>query len=806
MSDSPRKVLKIALAGNPNCGKTTIFNQLTGEKRAVGNYSGVTVEMVKGRFQRDDFEFELVDLPGIYSLTAFSRDETVARDFLLTEKPDVIVNVVDASNLERNLFLTLQLKELGEPLLVVFNMVDLARERGLTFDLKKLSDRLELPVAEVVGVTGEGLDNVVAGMIDVQKTGVVDGSEGRFLSYSKPIENEITSVEAAIDVVSAKMERKADAWDRPLGVQWLVTGEFDKGRRPEPEQSYDQVRNLPSVARRRRWLAIKLIEDDAPVVESWDVPEIVNLVTSSVERLSSSDGTPLAAIFAAERYGNVRKICKEVVRNEKKSVVKLSDQADRLLTHPFWGLLIFFVSMYFVFGLTFILGDYPVRWLESGQEALGDWCNQLWANNPDSLLRSLIVDGVIAGVGGVLVFLPNILILFAAIAILEECGYMARGAFLTDRFLTRFGLTGKSFIPMLVGFGCSVPAVMSTRIIEDRNSRLATIFVIPLMSCGARFPIYMLLIPAFFPLQWQAPVLWIVYITGIIIAAILSTVVTKFTFKGETAPLLIELPAYHKPTLKTAGAKAFERGWQYVRKAGTTILGVSILFWAFSTFPTLPEDRVAVYDKQRAAIESEAERLGVDLDMLNEEFTDEKNDVVESSGGAKESEVSSVVEHNSNVDAAKREQALALLERRSENDAALSEARLEYSIAGRLGKALEPIVKYAGFDWRIGTGLVGAMTAKEVFVAQMGIVYKIGEADESSASLREALRNSYPPLVGVCVILFCLISSPCLATVVVVAKESSWKWACAQWLTLTLIGFFLATMVYQLGLLLHLGV
>ena len=785
MSDDVKKILKIALAGNPNCGKTTIFNYLTGEKRAVGNYSGVTVEMVRGRFRHEDVEFELVDLPGIYSLTTFSRDEVVAREFLLSEKPDVIVNVVDASNLERNLFLTLQLKELGIPAIVVLNMVDLAKARGLSFDSKSLSEKIELPIIEAVGSTGEGLDCFAIGVLEASKIGVADETAGNYLKYSGQIEKEISLLDAAIDAKSRQIESDQEAWNQPLGIQWLLTGGFSKEKGREVDRNYADSCRAPSVLLRRRWLALKLIEDDESVVKSWNYSDISELASGCVERLSSSDGAPLAAKIAAERYANVRKICHDVVHNEKTAKVKLSDQADRVLTHPFWGLLIFFAAMYLVFWLTFTLGDYPVKLLERGQELLGAWCNHFWLESPNSLLRSLVVDGIIAGVGSVLVFLPNIIILFAAISVLEECGYMARGAFLTDRFFTHFGLTGKSFIPMLVGFGCSVPAVMATRIIEDRKSRLATIFVIPLMSCGARFPIYMLLVPAFFPSRWQAPVLWGIYVLGIAVAAILSTIVTKFTFKGEVASLLIELPPYHKPTLKTAGAKALERGWQYVRKAGTTILGVSILFWAASTFPILPQDKAAVFEERETAILQESEALGIDLDAFGVDSASEDE----------------LADSSERLD----EHAVELLERRRQNSADEAETRLEYSFAGRIGKAVEPIIRHAGFDWRIGVGLVGAMTAKEVFVAQMGIVYKIGEVGEDSVPLQTVLRSHYSPLVGLCVILFSLIAAPCLATVVVVAKESSFKWALTQWLTLTLIGFFTAVLVYKFGMFLHLG-
>ncbi len=367
---------------------------------------------------------------------------------------------------------------------------------------------------------------------------------------------------------------------------------------------------------------------------------------------------------------------------------------------------------------------------------------------------------------------------------------MARGAFLTDRFLSRFGLTGKSFIPMLVGFGCSVPAVMSTRIIEDKRARLTTIFVVPLMSCGARYPIYMLLIPAFFPLKWQAPVLWSVYVFGIVVAAILSTTLTKAKFRGETSPMLIELPVYHAPTFHTVGRKALERGLQYLTKAGTTILGVSILLWALSTFPRLPAAKEAPFAERANAVQTEANELGVDLAEFALASDEESGD---SSALARLTED-------------QRARAAELLAQSEQNQFDLEEARLEYSVVGRLGKTIEPAIKLAGMDWRIGSALVGAFAAKEVFVAQMGIVFKVGAVDETSDSLREILHKKYSPLVAVSIIVFCLIAAPCMATLVVVAKEASWRWAWFQWGTLTLLGFLVACAVYQVGSLLNLGV
>lgn len=795
--------IRVALAGAPNCGKTTIFNSLTGEKRAVGNYSGVTVETVVGTFIRDSVGYSIADLPGVYSLTTFSRDEQVARDYLLRNEIDVVVNVVDASNLERNLFLTLQWLELGYPVVVALNMCDLARSRGLNYDAAKLSDVLGVPVVEVVGPTEEGIDELVATIRERAEKGkdaeTCDASKrtSELLAFPKEIEREIALLEAALDTTVLKTANSSNASAGNLGVDWLVFGRAADAGNAQNEVDdaiarYPNLRTRAAVRARRRWLAIKLLEDDVDVVRSWNYPELEAITSSCVERLSTDDVAPIAAKIAAARYANVRRIAAKVVRNEQSSRLMWSDKADRILTHPFWGLILFLLAMYCVFWLTFTLGNYPVGWLEDLQGALEAWCNNtLWANNPDSLARSLVVDGVIAGVGGVLVFFPNIFILFAAIAVLEESGYMARGAFLTDRFLSRFGLTGKSFIPMLVGFGCSVPAVMSTRIIEDKRARLTTIFVVPLMSCGARYPIYMLLIPAFFPLKWQAPVLWSIYVLGIVVAAILSTTLTKAKFRGETSPMLIELPVYHAPTFHTVGKKALERGLQYLTKAGTTILGVSILLWALSTFPRLPDAKEAPFAERENAIQTEANELGVNLEELAIARAGEGDEGANPSAELTEDQ---------------RAKAEELLAQSEQNAFDLEEARLEYSVVGRLGKTLEPVIKFAGMDWRIGSALVGAFAAKEVFVAQMGIVFKVGAVDETSDSLREILRKKYSPLVAVSIIVFCLIAAPCMATLVVVAKETSWRWAWFQWGTLTLLGFLVACAVYQVGSLLNLGV
>jgi ferrous iron transport protein B len=384
--------------------------------------------------------------------------------------------------------------------------------------------------------------------------------------------------------------------------------------------------------------------------------------------------------------------------------------------------------MYLVFELTFTLGAPLMDLIEAGFGRLGETVTSWWVPGSSSILKSLLVDGVIGGVGGVIVFLPNILLLFLAISLLESSGYMARAAFIMDRLMNKIGLHGKSFIPMLVGFGCSVPAIMATRTLDNRRDRLVTMFVIPLISCSARLPIYLLIIPAFFPQKWNAPMLWVIYLIGIVLAVVAAKLLRTAVFKGQTSPFLMELPPYKVPTIKAAALQMWERARLFLRKAGTMILGVSIVLWALSSFP----------------------RLGAD--QLNPD------------------------------------------------PAIAAQEQMDHSVAGRIGRAMEPVIGLMGFDWKIGTALIGAFAAKEVFVAQMGIVYSLGDVDEMSHTLRDKLRRAYSPLVAFCIMLFALISSPCMATVAIMRRESnSWRWPLLQFWGLTLLAFILTTIVFQVG-------
>ncbi len=629
MKESAPRDFQLVLAGNPNCGKSTIFNHLTGARQQVGNYPGVTVEKMEGRCSYAGREFQVVDLPGQYSMEAHSEDEAVAREFLFANRDGnmILVNVLDASNFERNLFLSLQLRELGVPTILVLNMLDLARQRGYEFRNGEISEWLRLPALECVGYTGRGVQEILAKAAEFAnriENGTFTQSSPEWLSA------------LAEETVSEKLE------------------ETEKATR-----YYDVIsRKLPTL----------------------------------MERKSHLDTV-------------------------KPSIL------DRVFLHRFLGLPLFFLMLYLIFQLTFTIGEYPMGWIESGIEAASERLGSLWSDGSESLLKSQILDGSIGGGGGVVVFLPNIVLLFFAISVLEDSGYMARAAVLMDRFMARIGLHGKSFIPMLIGFGCSVPAIMGTRTLENRRERLATMFVIPLMSCGARMPIYALLIPAFFPVAWQGTVLWGIYMLGIVLAIGLAKILSMTVLKGEPIPFIMELPPWHMPTIRTVGFKTCERGWLYLKKAGTVILGISIALWALTTFPQAPE-----------------------------------------------------------------------------NDATAEARKLEYSYAGRLGKLLEPVMEPMGMDWKIGTAFIGAFAAKEVFVAQMGIVYSAGNVEEDGAPLRKIMSRTYSPLTGVCILVFALIASPCMATFAVMARESgSWKWAVAQWLGLTALAWVLCVAIFQIG-------
>ena len=739
--------LTVALAGNPNSGKTTIFNELTGARQHVGNYPGVTVEKKEGVCRRGATALKIVDLPGTYSLTAYSPEELVARNVLVHEKPDAVVDIVDASNLERNLYLAVQIMELGCPTVLALNMADMAEQRGITFDLGLLQELLGVRIVPTVGHKGRGLDELTAAAVATARGG--DARPLR-INYGAEIEAEITRLSGLV------------------------------------EQAAAGYADVPP-----RWLAVKLLEGDKDVSDRIGDAALLAAVGLAVSRLEKLLGDSPEALIADRRYGFISGACQEAVRGTAEARRTASDRIDSVVTNRVLGLPIFLALMYLVFQLTFTLGTPPMDWIESGFGWLGGKVAALWPDGSGGMLQSLLVDGIIGGVGGVVVFLPNILLLFLAIAILEDSGYMARAAFIMDRLMHKIGLHGKSFVPMLIGFGCTVPAIMATRTLENQRDRLTTMLVLPLISCGARLPIYALIIPAFFPDKLHAPMLWLMYLIGIALAIICAKLLKSTLLRGEAPPFVMELPPYRMPTLKSVTLHMWDRGGAYLKKAGTVILGVSIIMWAMAQWPKTTEAQSRTFEDRRAALESR-------------QVTDAEIEAAKDAIAGDE-------EAGAELSAAEDADAFLAGRVRSEWQGEIAaeeaEASLEASLMGRVGRGIEPVLRPCGFDWKIATAMIGAFAAKEVFVAQMGIVYSLGEQDEESVPLRERLQASYTPLVGFCIMLFCLVSAPCMATIAVTRRESnSWKWALFQLGGLTVLAWVVTTIIFQAGTLLGIGV
>ncbi len=713
-----QRKIRVALAGNPNTGKTTVFNAVTGARQHVGNYPGVTVEKKEGTREHGGYTIAISDLPGIYSLTAFSVEEIVARDVLINARPDVVVDVIDSTNLERNLYLAVQLRELGVPLVLAFNMSDAAADQGFKFDLDVLSREMGAPIVETVGHRSGGVDELLDAIVKMADSGNRSNGNGSQIDYGEPLEREIRWLERQI------VQQNGDLGDY------------------EP-----------------RWLALKLLENDTDAQRRVGSEDILQSSRFSIERLQKDLGDAPEYTIADKRYEFITRICGDAVTMAEVRREDRSDKIDAVLTHRVFGLPIFMAAMYMVFQLTFTLGAPIMNLIEAGFGWLGSAITTHWPGGPDSPMVSLLVDGVIGGVGGVLVFLPNIVFLFLAISVLEGSGYMARAAFMMDRLMKKVGLHGKSFIPMLIGFGCNIPAIMATRTLESRRDRLTTMLVIPFMSCSARFTIYALIIPAFFPRAWQAPMLWFVYIIGIILAIGAASLLRSTVFKGEGSDFLMELPPYRMPTVNSVVTQMWSRARIYVRKAGTIILGFSIVLWALSSYP-----KKTTFDVDYAA---ETARVEAQFAAGTDEY----------SAGMK---------------------AIASVRQAEE---------MSYSIVGRIGHAIEPVLRPMGFDWRIGTAIVGAFAAKEVFVAQMGIVFAVGDADASSSALRAQLQSNYSPLVAFCIMLFSLIGIPCMATVAVTKREAnSWGWAAAQFFGLTIVAYALTVLTFQFGSIFGIGV
>lgn len=737
---------RVLLAGNPNSGKTSIFNGLTGTRHKVANYPGVTVEKREGAYTYDQCRFEILDLPGTYSLSSYSPEERVTCRELLRDEDFVTVVVVEASTLSRSLHLLGQIMQLHANPVLCLNMWDEFERSGASVDLGRLRSLLGFPVVATVGNVGTGLEDLRGAIARAAREPM--RRNGRL-------------------VLGERLEQALGDVAQPLV-------------------------HLPGSERTRAWTAEKLLAGDVGFTDQ--VAAHGEAGAAAIEaagvwrrRLEAESGFDIV-LYITERYhGFVDGLLRDVLHHPPRANAReVSDRIDQVLVHPVLGLPIFLAIMYALFWLAFRVGGAPMGWIDAGFGALGRWVTDWWPAGSTSPLQSLLVDGIIAGVGGVLVFLPNIVLLFCGLAALEDTGYMARAAFLMDRFLSRFGLHGQSFIPLMTGFGCSIPGIMATRTLRNEQDRLTTILVLPLMSCGARLPIWMLLVPAFFPPRAHAPVLWSIYLIGILLALGLAALLRRSVLKSQAAPFVLELPPYRVPTLRAMALQMVDRGWLYVRKAGTIILALSIVLWAMSAYPkprTYEVDRDIAAGRIVVSAPVASDMPAPAESPLGVNGTPGSTAVSPDAGAGDASAISTPIVLTPEE----------LASRRGGED-------LRASFTGGLGRALEPLLRPMGFDWRLGAGLVGAFAAKEVFVAQMGIVYSLGAADESSESLRHAFQRDYSPLAGFSLMLFLLIATPCMATVAITRRETGgWKWALIQFWGLTAIGYLLAVTVYQVG-------
>ncbi len=734
--------LKLALAGNPNAGKTTLFNQLTGARQHVGNYPGITVDHKEGSLSYKENDIILTDLPGTYSLTAYSAEELVARDHLVNERPEVVINIVDASNLERNLYLSCQLLELGVPLVIALNMMDVAKARGIEIKADILEQLLQVPVVPIIARSGFGKEDLLQACVKVAKAN--QGWQPRDISYGDDLDTDLQNL-----------------------IQLI-------------EQNNFLAASYPA-----RYTAVKYLENDEQIIElgaSFD-PATARILEKIVGKATEHTQKTLEvfpeALIADHRYGFIKSILRQGVVTHKFDTDRLhtSDKIDKVLTNRLVGPAIMLLILFAVYEFTFSWSELPVQMLESSFAWLTSVVDKVL---PDGLIKSMIISGVIDGVGGVLGFVPLIMFMFFSIAILEDSGYLARVAFMMDRIFRIFGLHGSSVMPFIVSGGiaggCAVPGVMATRTLRSPKERMATLLTVPFMNCGAKLPVLALLIGAFFS-EDKAAYMFLFTMIAWVMALITAKLFRSTVLRGAPTPFVMELPPYRFPTMRGLLIHTWERTYQYIKKAGTVILAISVLLWAMMTFPRLPVEELNSFENQRqeviASLTSEKGQTDTAIQKQNPSESD-KN----------------------------------LQNRLFSINAAQAEAALRNSVAGRFGTTLESLTKLAGFDWRTNIALIGGIAAKEVIVSTLGTAYSMGELDaEEPESLGQRLAKdpNWNRVVAVSALIFIMFYAPCFVTVVCIAKESSWNWAFFSVIFNTVFAFSLAAAVFQIGTFLHLG-
>lgn len=720
MAEERSKTINVALVGNPNSGKTSLFNIASGAHERVGNYSGVTVDAREGKFKHKGYIFKLYDLPGTYSLSAYSPEELYVRQQINNGNPDVIINVVAASNLERNLYLTTQLIDMDSNVVIALNMYDELEKSGARFDYDSLSRMIGIPIVPTIGKTGKGISELFDKIIEIYE-GECEISRHIHINYGEELESGISCVKSVLKE------------DNSIGKD-----------------------------RSKRYISLKLLEGDREVeAEARKLScrdKLFEVRDAQVKSLSKEMKEDVETSFANARYGFIDGALKQTYTDGPADTMKTTRMIDALVTHKVWGYPVFFLFMFLMFEFTFLLGDYPMQWIEW---CVGKFSGFIGDNMSEGPLKDMLTGGIIGGVGSVIVFLPNIVILYMFISFMEDSGYMARAAFIMDKFMQKMGLHGKSFIPLVMGFGCNVPAIMSTRTIESRNARLLTMLVNPLMSCSARLPVYLLFAGTFFGKRGGV-VLFGLYVTGILLAILMSRIFKKFLIKGEDLPFVMELPPYRMPTTKAIFRHMWDKSSQYLRKMGGIILIASIIIWFLEYFPQ-DEERNARYDSQIVAIERQYENQPdkeVEMQRLISDIERTKH-----------------MEHQKN------------------------------SYIGQIGRLSEPLVRPLGFDWKISVSLLSGMAAKEIVVSTLAVLY-VGDGDNTDAlkprlvkEKREDGSPAFTPLIAISLLLFVLIYFPCIATVAAIKNESgSWKWAAFVVCYTTALAWIVSFLVYQAGL------
>ncbi len=735
------KTINVALVGNPNSGKTTFFNRASRSRERVGNYGGVTIDAKESYFKLDGYHFNIVDLPGTYSLTAYSPEELFVRKHITEELPDVVINIVDASNLERNLYLTTQLIDMDIKVVMALNMYDELERKGDEFDYELFGKLTGVPVVPTISTKGAGLRNVFRKVIDVY--------EDRDKTLRHVHINYGGYFEKALKNIQDKINAK--------GNQDLT----------------DLVSS--------RFIALKLLEEDkaaSKIITDYchNHKEILEATYGYIQKLQNKYNEHPETTITDLKYGFINGALKETFRAGHIDKPRKSESIDRFFTNRYLGFPVFLLFMWAMFSITFVLGSYPMEWIESGIESLSVFLDNKMSDGP---LKDLFINGIISGVGGVIVFLPNIMLLFFFISLMEDTGYMSRAAFIMDKLMHKMGLHGKSFIPLLMGFGCNVPAIMATRTIESRNDRMLTMLINPFMSCSARLPIYVLFISAFFT-KYHGTILFSIYILGVIVAILVALIFKKLFFRSYEAPFVMELPPYRMPTLRTTTVHMWDKAVHYIKKISGVILVASIIIWALGYFPQGNNFHGNLREEKQNIIqdyENKIDALETADQAVIEKLTAEKDVKLEA------------IESSFYVE------------------------RQEQSYIGRLGQAILPIMRPLGFDWKMSVSILSGVAAKEIVVSTLGVLYQADEAQQTkSPSLVEKLQTQtydagpnkgekvFNPVVALAFMVFVLLYFPCIAVIVTISKEAGhWKWGLFTVLYTTIIAWVVSFMVYQLG-------